>query len=177
MDENTFTAKRRTLRIILVLSIIYSGFSCFSYLTTGLFFQMFKTMFETGALQFPAEMTVYVELLFATPRSFFLCSAILYAASLVGVILMWNLHKGGFHLYTLSQLLILLITVLFLGKERLSMGDVMLTILFVTYYYMALRNLGVFSRATNDGDSSSDDSNTFGDSSTTGNSTDDGQDN
>ena len=93
----------------------------------------------------PDSMTVAIEEFLNTPRSFFLWSALLYAVSLAGVILMWRLQKIGFHLYTLAQLFVLLITVLFLGKERLPLGDVMFTLLFVTYYYFALRRLGVFS--------------------------------
>jgi ABC-type transport system involved in cytochrome bd biosynthesis fused ATPase/permease subunit len=61
---------------------------------------------------------------------------------------MWRLRKSGFHLYTLAQLLVLLITVLFLGRGALSLGSVMFTLLFVVYYYIALRNLGVFNKAT-----------------------------
>ena len=57
---------------------------------------------------------------------------------------MWNLRRIGFHLYTLSQLLVLVVTVLFLGKEHLLLGDVMFTLLFVIYYYFSLRRLGVF---------------------------------
>ena len=108
-------------------------------------------------------MTVYLEQFFETPRSFFLCSALLYALSLTGVILMWNLRKIGFHLYTLAQLLVMLVTLLFLGRERLPLGDIMFTLLFVIYYYLALRNLGVFSRGgeTPTSDDNTGDSNNY----------------
>ncbi len=115
---------------------------------TGLTLPFLKTMYESGSMTFPSEMTVFVEQLFETPRSFFLCSALLYGLSLAGVILMWNLRKSGFHLYTLAQLLILLVTLLFLGRERVPLGDIMFTLLFITYYYVALRNLGVFSKGS-----------------------------
>lgn len=108
---------------------------------------MLKAMYQSGSMPFPSELTVYVEQLLETPRSFFFCNALLYALSLTGAILMWNLRKGGFHLYTLAQLLVMIVTLLFLGRERLPLGDIMFTLLFVVYYYMALRNLGVFSRA------------------------------
>ena len=98
-------------------------------------------------MTFPNEMTVYVEELLETPRSFFFSSALLYGLSLTGAILMWNLKKSGFHLYTLAQLLILLITLLFLGREHVALGNIMFTLLFIIYYYIAMRNLGVFDRA------------------------------
>ena len=154
MNDPQFQARRRNLRIILVLSIIGSGFSCLSYLVTGISMPMFKTRLDSWRMVLPAEMDVMVEQWMQTPRSFFLVSALLYALSLTGVILMWNLRKSGFHLYTLAQLLILLITVLFLGKEMLGLGNVMFTLLFVVYYYAALRNLGVFQsdRTTSESD-------------------------
>ena len=142
MDDKLFEARRRNLRIILVLSIIGSGFSFFGNLMTGLMFPTLKTMFEAGTMAFPDEMTVYMERMFSIPRQYFLYSALLYGMSLAGVIMMWNLRKSGFHLYTLAQLLVLLITMLFLGKEYVALGDIMFTLLFIVYYYIALRNLG-----------------------------------
>ena len=146
IEQQIYQTRRRNLRIILVLSIIGSGMYFFAYLMYGLALPAFKSMYLSGSMTFPSEMTVYIESLLETPRSFFICCALLYGLSLTGVILMWNLRKGGFHLYTLSQLLVLLVTILFLGKERVALGDIMFTILFIAYYYIALRNLGVFSK-------------------------------
>lgn len=149
LEQQIFETRRRNLRIILTLSIIGSGLYFISYLMTGLTLPALKATYQSGAIPFPAETAVLVEQFFETPRSFFLCSALLYAVSLTGVILMWNLRKSGFHLYTLAQLLVMLVTLLFLGRERLPLGDIMFTLLFVIYYYLALRNLGVFSRGGN----------------------------
>ena len=148
LEQQIFTARRRSLRIILVLSFIGSGFSLLNYLLTGTIMPLAKTMYESGSMTFPSEMTVFAEEMFETPRSFFFCSALLYAMSLAGAILMWNLRKSGFHMYTLAQLLILLVTLLFLGKERVPLGNIMFTLLFIIYYYIALRNLNVFAKET-----------------------------
>lgn len=158
LEQQIFETRRRNLRIILTLSIIGSGLYFISYLMTGLTLPALKAMYQSGSISFPPETTVLVEQFFETPRSFFLCSALLYAASLTGVILMWNLRKSGFHLYTLAQLLVMLVTLLFLGRERLPLGDIMFTLLFIVYYYIALRNLGVFSRtvANDTGESGND---------------------
>lgn len=157
LEQQIFEARRRNLRIILVLSIIGSGTLFISYLMTGLLLPSLKATYLSGSMPFPAEMTVYLEQFFETPRSFFLCSALLYALSLTGVILMWNLRKIGFHLYTLAQLLVMLVTLLFLGRERLPLGDIMFTLLFITYYYIAFRNLGVFSRSVADNNNENND--------------------
>ncbi len=157
LEERRIALQKRSLHIVLVLSIIGSGFAVLSNLVTGMMLPTLKMMYETGAMTFPKEMTIYVEMMLDTPRSFFLCDAILYAMSLGGVILMWNLRKSGFHMYTLAQLLILLVTVLFRGREMLGLGDVMLTLLFITYYYIAFRNLGVFNRNTETADNGDND--------------------
>lgn len=148
LEQQIFTARRRSLRIILVFSFIGSGFSFISYLMTGAILPLAKTLYESGSMTFPNEMAVFAEEMFETPRSFFFCSALLYGMSLAGAILMWNLRKSGFHLYTLAQLLILLVTLLFLGKERVALGNIMFTLLFITYYYIVLRNLNVFAKET-----------------------------
>ena len=145
-NERVLTIWRRILRIILVLSMIGSGVYFLTNLVWGVSLPIVKEMFESGDLSMPEEMTVMMEQMVRTPRSFYLCSALLYAVSLIGVILMWNIRKSGFHLYTLAQLLVLLIGVLFIGKDHLVLGDVMLTVLFVTYYFLAMKRLGAFNR-------------------------------
>lgn len=141
MEDNIFLARRRGLRIVLVLSFIGSGLSFFSYAMMSIGMQSFQAMYNSGSMTFPSEMSVFMEQLMETPRAFFVCSALLYAMSLGGLALMWNIRKNGFHMYTLAQLLLLLVTVLFLGRDRLALGDVMLTLLFVVYYFSAMRQL------------------------------------
>lgn len=141
MEDNIFLARRRGLRIVLVLSFIGSGLSFFSYAMMSIGMPSFQAMYNSGSMTFPSEMSVFMEQLMETPRAFFVCSALLYAMSLGGLALMWNIRKNGFHMYTLAQLLLLLVTVLFLGRDRLALGDVMLTLLFVVYYFSAMRQL------------------------------------
>lgn len=144
LDETTYTLWRRSLRIVLVLSIIGSSMYMLSMLIWGVATPSLQKMVDSGAMVLPDTMKVAFEEMIQTPRTFFMSSALLYAVSLGGVLLMWNLRRIGFHLYTLSQLLVLVVTVLFLGKEHLLLGDVMFTLLFVIYYYFSLRRLGVF---------------------------------
>lgn len=149
MDENIFIARRRSLRVVLVLSFIGSGLSFFSYLMMSVGLSSIQAMYNAGEMTMPSEMTVFIEQLMETPRTFFVCSALLYAMSVGGLVLMWNIRKSGFHMYTLAQLLLLLVTVLFLGRERLALGDVMFTLLFVVYYFIALRQLDALKQQNN----------------------------
>ena len=98
-----------------------------------------------GTFTLPDELVVGFEMILAAPQWYYFLSAVLYAVSLYGVIVMWHLRKTGFHAYTLAQLLLLLLPVLFFGKAQFDIGNLMLTILFVAYYFFTLKNLGVFS--------------------------------
>lgn len=141
MEDKYYVMRRRSLRVVLVLSLIGSGSSFISSLIMAIGIPAFKSLYESGIITYPAEMTVFIEQLLETPRSLFLFYTLLYAMSIVGIIMMWNIRKSGFHMYTLAQLLLLLVTVLFLGRDRLALGDVMFTLLFVVYYFIAIRQL------------------------------------
>lgn len=79
-----------------------------------------------------------VSYLLEAPRDFFVVSFFLSAFSVVGAILMWNLRKIGFHLYTSSQLIYLVVPLLYFGGETNPLLNIMLTALFV---YLYARNL------------------------------------
>ena len=55
------------------------------------------------------------------------------------------LRKNGFHYYTLSKLLLMLMPVLFLDRSFVGIGNIMIGILFIALYFYLLRSLGVFS--------------------------------
>lgn len=147
-NEQLYLRQQRSLRVVLVLSMIGSGVMFFIYMLYGLMLPSMRTLYYSGSLSFPAEMTTYIEQILDTPRSFFLCGTILYGMSLAGVIIMWKLRKSGFHLYAMAQLLILLVTLLFLGRDHISLGDIMLTILFIAYYFIAFRALARYAPET-----------------------------
>ena len=134
-----------SLRIVLVLSIIGSGISFLSYSVVGLFYNQYQALFASMPEGLPEEMAVALEMLVERPRALFLLLGIFSGLSLLGVILMWNIRRSGFHCYTLAQLILLTLPVIFLGKSSFAIGDAMLTLLFVVYYYTSLRMLGAFS--------------------------------
>lgn len=160
MDENDFkqqweerqqVARMKWLHVVLVLSMIGSGWSLLSTFLMGTFGPALKSAYEAMASSMPDEVSIMYENIFNTPRIMFLCLAVLYGISLAGVILMWRLRKSGFHLYTMAQLLVLVVPVLFMGRSFIAMGDIMLTALFVAYYFFALKRLGVFENTVDEG--------------------------
>lgn len=137
------------LTFVLILSMIGSGWSILMNLMSAITRSVFGTMMENGdSAQLtekistmysdtmgidPAIMAETMERFMEIPSFYYVITAILYIASLVGVIMMWKMRKTGFHVYTLAQLLVLLMTAM-LGKAYIGMGDIMMTLLFVAFY-------------------------------------------
>jgi hypothetical protein len=79
-----------------------------------------------------------VSYILQAPRDFFVVSFFLSAFSVLGAIFMWNLRKIGFHLYTLAQLIYLVIPLLYFGGDTNPLLSIVITALFV---YLYARNL------------------------------------
>lgn len=131
----------RSLRIVLVLSLIGSGWMCLSSLSMALMLPAMNQMVASQTVPIPDELQVAFEIVLQTPRSYYALLALLYAVSLVGIVMMWRLRRNGLHFYALSQLLILCVPVIFMGREFLSLGDIMMTPLFIGFYYLSLRGI------------------------------------
>ncbi len=162
-NQDSFEQQRRkglvrSLRIVLVLTFIGSGFSILYFLTMGIMLPFMQEMRDSGALQEMLEamgepyqmMAEAYDMFLAMPQAYFLVGAVLYVLSLTGAIMMWRLRKNGFHFYTTAQLLLIVNALVFLGRVGVQVGDVMLTVLFVVYYYFALRNIGLLGGGKND---------------------------
>jgi len=69
-------------------------------------------------------------------RSYFLISALLQVISFNGVRLMWILRKAGFHIYAVSQLLILIVSTIYIYKpaDMFPMFDLLLATIFILLY-------------------------------------------
>ena len=145
MDYNEQRRKSlvRSLRIVLVLTFIGSGVSALSFLSTGIMLPLMQEMRDNGMVDFSGVMAEAYDMFLAMPQSYYLVGAVLYALSLTGALMMWDLRKNGFHFYTIAQLLLIVSALVFVGRMGVQVGDVMLTVLFVAYYYIALRGLGL----------------------------------
>ena len=103
------------------------------------FLPLLHDMYNAGSLPVPSELQGSYELLFSMPRNMFGCMAVLNAVSLAGAILMWRLNKLGFHLYCASQLLMLAVQPVYMGVQYFNLGDAMITLAFIVFYFFSLR--------------------------------------
>lgn len=120
--------------IMLVLSMVNAGMTFISSIILGFAAPSIVEMNNNGTLPISEVFSVAVDSLSQMPQYYFFITALFWALSFYGALAMWKLRKTGFHCYTLAQLIILLLTVVILGKAYVALGDIMFTILFILYY-------------------------------------------
>lgn len=150
---------KATLHFLLVLTFITAGLNLISYGGTALLLPQMRQMYAQTPELVPEMMRTYMDMFLALPRLYYVGAALLYVLELLGGTLMWQLKGSGFHCYTLSRLLLLLLPLLFLGRGFVQMGDVMFAALFILAYWLILRQMGVLGNKRdgdgNDGDGTS----------------------
>ena len=133
-QEEKKPAQRPTLLTVLcILTFIGSGISTVSFFMVSVMYELFMQQLTVLYANMPEA-----SFLLEAPRDFFIISFLLSAASVAGALFMWNLRKIGFHIYTIAQLVYLLVPLLYFGGETNPLLNVMLTALFV---YLYARNL------------------------------------
>lgn len=137
-NDNIPQQKKRpdTITVLCVLTFIGSGMGVFSFLILSLFYKSLSLYLNESTMTMPE-----MEVLLNAGIGFFVLSFVCYAVSLFGAIKMWQLKKIGFHLYTIAQLLLLLIPMIFIGKEIFSFVGLFFTLLFVGLYGINLKHM------------------------------------
>lgn len=147
------------MTILLVLSLINAIFQIFSsfgmWLTTPMLSQMmadgtleetitpFLTLMQMDNEELKAFWEV-MEMRLSISRHFYLITALLYVGSLVGVIQLFKLQRTGFHCYGISQMLILIVAVIFIYSKQGSVGfinDFLMTAMFILIYHLYLKRI------------------------------------
>lgn len=75
---------------------------------------------------------------------YYLFTALLYIGSLIGVIKMFKLQRMGFHLYSISQMLLLIVSVIYIYSTQGSAGffnEFLMTVMFILIYHLYLKRI------------------------------------
>ncbi|MEI6435716.1 MAG: hypothetical protein WCP32_12785 [Bacteroidota bacterium] len=143
MEESTIIPatenkpKRPTsLTVLCILTFIGSGMNLFSSLVVAGFYDLFVQIATEFAEKFKLP---GLEMLTNTTPMFFLVTGIFYAGSLTGGICMMLLKKAGFHIYTISQILLVIAPMYFLHLPLPGIPELLFSGLFVFLYSMQLR--------------------------------------
>ena len=147
--ENPTPKRPDGLTVACVLSFISAGWFTLANLITFLSYNFMKSLssdenylemmekFAPDMDEFEATM----EAQFAVSRGSYLLQALLYVGSFIGVLYMWKLQKKGFHIYAISQILILIATAVFVTSVTGApiWGSVILTAIWIGIYYIYYR--------------------------------------
>jgi len=119
------------LKILCVFTFVGSGLGLFSYGIIGLIHDFFS---RNLALIPDEQNRELIAMMLSAGRMFFFLNAILYAVSFAGALLLWRMKKVGFHLYTASQLLLLIVPLAYIKGFPMPGTNIFLTLVFVWGY-------------------------------------------
>ena len=128
------------LKVLCILSFIGGGLSLMSNGFMFLFIDDWVTAFKEGQFDaFFGNLEIEaIEVFLHVDRQFFLFQALLYAGSVLGVYFMWKYQRVGFHIYSIAQILILILQEVFLPSLPFPFFPLLLTITFIVLYYKNL---------------------------------------
>jgi len=131
MNE-TQTSRSNLLTALCILTFIGSGTSFIGFFLASVFFE------KTSQLIIKYSNMHTIEAISPLYLTLFM---VLSAISLVGAIRMWKLHRDGFFLFTVSQLVILFLPVIWLGWNSFSVTGTIFTGVFFVRYAMSWKGL------------------------------------
>ena len=154
------TVKRPVgMTILLVLSLINAILQIFSSLGMWITTPVMSEMLANGELEesmapFLALMQMddaatkafweVLESRLAINPLYYLFTALLYIGSLIGVIKMFKLQRTGFHMYSIAQMLLLIVSVIYVYSTQGSAGffnEFLMTVMFILIYHLYLKRI------------------------------------
>lgn len=142
IEANPNTKKRPDLLTVLcILTFIGSGFSNIVNSLAFLTIDSWAGALEEGAFEvFEGQLEMEViELLINVNPTFYLLQAVFFAMAVYGAFMMWNLKKAGFHIYTVAQILLLIIGKVYIPSLPFPLIPLLLSSTFVLLYARNLR--------------------------------------
>jgi hypothetical protein len=137
-QEQLKEQRLKILRFLCILTYIGSGISALAFLFFSVFYD---TMQSLDVNAFDTEMQENFKLMLSFNRAFFIFSFILYLISIRGAYLMHHLKKTGFHFYTASQILLLILPMLMIKGFITSGFNVFVTAAFIFAYSGFLKQM------------------------------------
>ena len=147
--ENPEPKRPDGLTVWCVFSFINAGFQ---FISNIFWFLAYKTMQALGQdedylelmekfSQNNGQIESAMQSQLAVSRVSYLLTALLYIASFYGVLQMWKLKKQGFHIYAIAQILLLIVTAVFVTSVTGAsiVGPVVLTAIWIGIYYLYYR--------------------------------------
>ena len=132
--EQTPQTRPDVLKLLCILTFIGSGLASFSNLFIWSSFDEVQNVMEDMDFDLPE-----LKIILSGGKQFFIAGFFLYSVSLAGAIQMWKLKKIGFHLYTASQIFLLILPLVTIRDLPFSFFGLLLTLVFIGGYFSQLR--------------------------------------
>jgi len=122
------------------MTLLWSGLNAFIQGIISLFYKFFHSISEESFKDFSVNedqlrmMNEGISLIRTGGRLYFTLNAILFFLSFLGALKMWQLEKNGFHLYTIAQILMLILPLIFITGFQMPGINVLLTVVFILAY-------------------------------------------
>ncbi len=130
-QEQLKEQRLKILRFLCILTYIGSGISALAFLFFASFYDTIKLL---DLNPYDSEMQENFRMMLSFSRTFFFLSSALYFVSIRGAFLMHRLKKTGFHFYTASQILLLILPMIMMKGFITSGFNVFITAAFVFAY-------------------------------------------
>lgn len=126
----------RGLTVICILTFIFSGLSCISFLFCSLYYDFLPELIKKSPF---SKDVPGIEALTNASIWFYILNSILFGISLTGAIIMYRLRKVGFHLYTVAQIMLLIIPMIYMQGFKTDFSNITITTVFILIYATHLR--------------------------------------
>lgn len=128
----------KLLTVLCILTFIGSGLNAFSNLMVFIFFN--------ASMAFAAELVKAfklpgMELFLEAKPIYFAVNAVINALAVAGAIMMWQLRKHGFHIYTVAQILVIIAPMYFFRLPGPDFFSILLSGVFVMLYGSTLKKM------------------------------------
>lgn len=124
------------LMVLCILTFIGSGMNFISSIFIAVFFEPFTRLADEVVKSFNLP---GIDLLKNSSPGFFAFTAVIFASAFAGAMMMWRLRKTGFHIYTISQILLILAPIYFNHQPGPSIQDIIFSGIFVVLYSTNLK--------------------------------------
>lgn len=130
------------LTILCVLSFIAGGLSIIANIYIYGFYDQIIMLIKEGNIPQLFGEDIDFTFLADISQSYFLWLVLLNASSIIGVYLMWNLNSVGFHVYALSEIILLIVPEIYIPGRPFPFFDIMISLVFILLYFKNLKLVG-----------------------------------
>lgn len=129
----------RLLTLLCIFTFIGSGLSMLSNIALFSTIDQIREMFAENPIYTILGVEMNMSIFLNVNPLFFLVQALLYSVSVSGALQMWNLRKSGFHVYTVAQIMLLIVPKIFIHDMPFPAMDLLMTGTFIYFYYLNLK--------------------------------------